>query len=103
MQLPGEQTPLDFMPIIPFTPANRNNMVGWLAGRSDGEGYGSLVAYDFPQSRVIDGPPQIEARSRANCSTGLPRSSTLTSGTPPKAGRARRGGVSKPSSARSMS
>jgi uncharacterized protein len=66
MQLPGEQTPLEFMPIIPFTPANRNNMVGWLAGRSDGEAYGSLVAYNFPQSRVIDGPLQIEARIDQN-------------------------------------
>ena len=66
MQLPGDQTPLEFMPIIPFTPANRNNMVGWIAGRSDGEAYGSLVAYNFPQSRVIDGPLQIEARIDQN-------------------------------------
>ena len=66
MQLPGEETTLEFMPIIPFTPANRNNMDGWLAGGSDGDAYGSVVAYNFPQSRVIDGPLQIEARIDQN-------------------------------------
>lgn len=62
MQLPGEQKQNEFALILPFTPANRNNMIGWMAGRSDGENYGKLLAYNFPKSRLIDGPLQIEAR-----------------------------------------
>lgn len=66
MQLPGEQAKTEFTLILPFTPANRNNMIGWMAGRSDGEDYGKLLAYDFPKSRLIDGPLQIEARIDQN-------------------------------------
>jgi uncharacterized membrane protein (UPF0182 family) len=66
MQLPGEQIANEFVEILPFTPANRNNMIGWMAGRSDGDAYGSLLVYDFPKSRLIDGPLQIEARIDQN-------------------------------------
>jgi uncharacterized membrane protein (UPF0182 family) len=66
MQLPGEQKKDEFVLILPFTPANRNNMIGWIAGRCDGENYGKLVAYNFPKSRLIDGPLQIEARIDQN-------------------------------------
>ncbi len=66
MQLPGEQTRNEFALILPFTPANRNNMIGWMAGRSDGDEYGKLLAYNFPKSRLIDGPLQIEARIDQN-------------------------------------
>lgn len=66
MQLPGEQVRNEFALILPFTPANRNNMIGWMAGRSDGENYGKLLAYNFPKSRLIDGPLQIEARIDQN-------------------------------------
>ncbi len=66
MQLPGEQQKNEFVLILPFTPANRNNMIGWMAGRSDGENYGKLLVYNFPQSRLIDGPVQIEARIDQN-------------------------------------
>lgn len=66
MQLPGEQAGNEFVEILPFTPANRNNMIGWIAGRSDGDAYGSLIAYNFPKSRLIDGPLQIEARIDQN-------------------------------------
>ncbi|MGI9066236.1 MAG: UPF0182 family membrane protein [Pyrinomonadaceae bacterium] len=66
MQLPEEKATNEFVLILPFTPANRNNMIGWLAGRSDGENYGKLVAYNFPRGRVIDGPVQIEARIDQN-------------------------------------
>ncbi|HWT00325.1 MAG TPA: UPF0182 family protein [Pyrinomonadaceae bacterium] len=62
MQLPGEDVQNEFVEIVPFTPANRNNMIGWMAGRSDGEAYGRLLAYNFPRSRLVDGPLQIEAR-----------------------------------------
>lgn len=66
MQLPGEQVSNEFALILPFTPSNRNNMIGWMAGRSDGENYGKLLAYNFPKSRLIDGPLQIEARIDQN-------------------------------------
>ena len=62
MQLPGEQQKNEFVMILPFTPSKRNNMIGWMAGRSDGENYGKLLVYNFPKSRLIDGPVQIEAR-----------------------------------------
>jgi len=66
MQLPGEQKKNEFVLILPFTPASRNNMIGWLAGRCDGENYGKLLVYNFPKSRLIDGPLQIEARIDQN-------------------------------------
>lgn len=66
MQLPGEAQRNEFVLILPFTPANRNNMIGWMAGRSDGENYGKLLVYNFPKSRLIDGPVQIEARIDQN-------------------------------------
>jgi len=66
MQLPGEQQRNEFVLILPFTPASRNNMIGWMAGRSDGDHYGKLVVYNFPESRLIDGPVQIEARIDQN-------------------------------------
>ncbi|HKY42148.1 MAG TPA: UPF0182 family protein, partial [Pyrinomonadaceae bacterium] len=65
-QLPGEQQKNEFVLILPFTPANRPNMIGWMAGRSDGENYGKLLVYNFPESRLIDGPVQIEARIDQN-------------------------------------
>ena len=65
MTLPGESG-LEFVEILPFTPANRNNMIGWIAARSDGEHYGTAVVYDFPKTRLIDGPQQIEARIDQN-------------------------------------
>src|SRR5262245_12774936 len=61
MTLPGE-TGVEFVEILPFTPGNRNNLIGWLAGRSDGDKYGTLVAYNFPKNKLIDGPLQVEAR-----------------------------------------
>jgi uncharacterized protein len=65
MKLPGG-TAEEFVEILPFTPANRNNLIGWIAGRSDGENYGTAVVYDFPKTRLIDGPQQIEARIDQN-------------------------------------
>ena len=65
MNLPGESG-LEFVEILPFTPANRNNMIGWIAARSDGEHYGTAVVYDFPKTRLVDGPQQIEARIDQN-------------------------------------
>ena len=65
MKLPGESG-VEFVEILPFTPANRNNLIGWIAGRSDGEHYGTSVVYDFPKTKLVDGPLQIEARIDQN-------------------------------------
>ncbi|HEX4598051.1 MAG TPA: UPF0182 family protein [Burkholderiaceae bacterium] len=65
MTLPGERA-IEFIEILPFTPANRNNLIGWIAGRSDGEHYGQALVFDFPKTKLIDGPLQIEARIDQN-------------------------------------
>src|SRR5579859_7347855 len=65
MKLPGESGE-EFVEILPFTPANRNNLIGWIAGRSDGEHYGTSVVYNFPKTKLVDGPLQIEARIDQN-------------------------------------
>jgi uncharacterized membrane protein (UPF0182 family) len=65
MKLPGESS-AEFIEILPFTPANRNNLIGWFAGRSDGVHYGTAIVYDFPKTKLVDGPMQIEARIDQN-------------------------------------
>jgi uncharacterized protein len=52
----------EFLQILPFTPANRDNMIAWLAGGSDGDNYGKLMLYEFPKQELVFGPSQIEAR-----------------------------------------
>ncbi|TVP64259.1 MAG: UPF0182 family protein [Leptolyngbya sp. LCM1.Bin17] len=52
----------EFLQILPFTPANRDNMISWLAGGSDGDNYGRLLLYEFPKQELVFGPTQIEAR-----------------------------------------
>jgi uncharacterized membrane protein (UPF0182 family) len=62
MRLPGE-TDETFALIMPFTPQGRQNMVGWMAARSDiGAGYGQLVSYEFPSGQNVDGPSQVFSR-----------------------------------------
>ena len=61
MNLPGEEKE-EFVLLIPFTPANKPNLVAWLAARSDGDNYGKLKAFLFPKDRQVYGPSQIEAR-----------------------------------------
>jgi uncharacterized membrane protein (UPF0182 family) len=65
MKLPDE-TGMEFVEILPFTPANRNNLSGWIGGRSDGAHYGTAVVYNFPKNKLVDGPLQIEARIDQN-------------------------------------
>src|SRR5207302_5842615 len=66
MQLPGEKQGVEFVEILPFTPSNRNNMIGWIAGRCDGDAYGSLLAYNFPKSRLRSEEHTSELQSREN-------------------------------------
>jgi uncharacterized membrane protein (UPF0182 family) len=61
MRLPGEQEE-EFVLIMPFNPANRNNTVAWLAARSDGDNYGRLLAFRFPTETLVFGPSQVESR-----------------------------------------
>jgi uncharacterized membrane protein (UPF0182 family) len=61
MDLPGGDRP-EFTLILPFTPTNRDNMIAWMAARSDGSNYGKLLLYEFPKQELIYGPRQIEAR-----------------------------------------
>ncbi len=61
MKLPGDARP-EFILMLPFTPSNRDNMIGWLAARSDEPNYGKLLVYKYPKDTVIFGPFQIETR-----------------------------------------
>jgi len=61
MRLPDEEKE-EFLLMLPFTPVNKNNTIGWLAARCDGENYGKLLAYYFPKERLVYGPSQIENR-----------------------------------------
>jgi uncharacterized membrane protein (UPF0182 family) len=61
MRLPGESD-AEFLLILPFTPANKDNLIAWLAARSDGERRGQLLVYKLPKDKLTYGPSQIEAR-----------------------------------------
>ena len=61
MQLPGHED-LDFIQILPFTPANRENMIAWLAAQNDPDKYGEKLVYRFGKDSLVFGPKQIEAR-----------------------------------------
>ncbi len=61
MRLPGEKLE-EFVLLIPFNPSKKDNMIAWMAARSDGDHYGKLIAYTFPKQKLIYGPRQIDAR-----------------------------------------
>ncbi len=52
----------EFILMLPFTPKNRQVMIGWIAGMSDGENYGRFLAYKFPKERRVIGPQQVETK-----------------------------------------
>jgi len=60
-RLPGSERP-EFVLFVPMTPAGgeRNNMVGWIAGRADAPDYGKLRVLTFPRDRPIAGPLNVE-------------------------------------------
>ncbi len=60
-KLPGEEE-LQYLLISPLTPSNRDNMIAWMAAKSDFPEYGQVVVYELPKERLIQGPTQIEAR-----------------------------------------
>jgi uncharacterized protein len=62
MRLPGESDE-SFVLILPFTPLERQNMVSWLAAKSDpGPDYGDIVSFEFPSGVNVDGPTQVFSR-----------------------------------------
>jgi hypothetical protein len=61
LRLPGE-TQNEYVLTQPFTPNTKDNLIAWLAARSDGENYGQLIVYRFPKQGLVFGPLQIEGR-----------------------------------------
>ena len=61
MKLPGEKRE-EYILLLPFTPAKRDNLAAWVTARCDGPHYGKIIAYTFPRDRLIYGPKQIDAR-----------------------------------------
>ncbi|HEY5680521.1 MAG TPA: UPF0182 family protein [Pseudomonadales bacterium] len=60
-ELPGSDE-AEFVLILPFTPKNRQVLIGWVAALSDGENYGRFIAYKFPKERRVLGPQQVETK-----------------------------------------
>ena len=65
VRLPGEPQ-AEFLQMLPMVPSQRQNMIAWLAARSDPPDYGKLIVYEFPKDKLVYGPFQIEARINQN-------------------------------------
>lgn len=61
LPLPGSSEP-EYLLILPFSPATKNNMISWLAARNDPAHYGQLIVYELPKQELVFGPIQIEGR-----------------------------------------
>ncbi len=61
LKLPGEDKE-EFVLMTTFTPLHKDNMISWLAARTDGENYGKLLLYRFPKDTLVYGPFQVEAK-----------------------------------------
>ena len=61
MKLPEEQKE-EFVLLVPYTPAKRDNLAAWFAARCDEPNYGRLLVFTFPRDRLVFGPRQIDAR-----------------------------------------
>ncbi|MBQ6089279.1 MAG: UPF0182 family protein, partial [Firmicutes bacterium] len=64
-KLPGESK-AEFFNSVPFTPRSKQNMTALMIARNDGDSYGQLVPYQFPKSKTVYGPEQIEAQIDQN-------------------------------------
>jgi uncharacterized protein len=65
VRLPGEAQ-AEFLQMLPMVPSQRQNMIAWLAARSDQLDYGKLIVYEFPKEKLVYGPFQIEALINQN-------------------------------------
>jgi len=79
-KLPGEKS-AEFFNSIAFTPKSKQNMTALMVARNDGENYGELVLYQFPKSKTIYGPEQIEAQIDQNTEISKEFSLWSSSGT----------------------
>jgi uncharacterized membrane protein (UPF0182 family) len=61
VKLPEEEKE-EFLLMLPYTPSQKDNMIGWLAARSDLPHYGNLLVYKLSKEKLAYGPMQIEAR-----------------------------------------
>jgi hypothetical protein len=60
-EMPESDNP-EFILMLPFTPKNRQVLIGWIAGMSDPENYGRFLAYKFPKERRMLGTQQVETK-----------------------------------------
>lgn len=61
MKLPGEEA-AEFIQMLPFTPARKDNLASWMVAQSDGDNYGRMIVFQFPKQKVVFGPRQIVGR-----------------------------------------
>ncbi len=61
--VPGGRGSEEFLLMSPLAPAKREgqNILGWMCARCDGDHYGELVLYRFPQQVSVNGPSQVIA------------------------------------------
>ncbi|MGA2630760.1 MAG: UPF0182 family protein [Terriglobia bacterium] len=52
----------EFILMVPFTPARKDNMIAWMAARCDEPNYGKVLVFTFPKQKLIYGPQQVESR-----------------------------------------
>ena len=57
-----ESNELEFVLILPFTPKDKQVLIGWIAGMCDPGNYGKFLAYKFPKEKRIIGPQQVETK-----------------------------------------
>lgn len=75
MKLAGVGEKEEFILMLPFTPARKENLIAWMSARCDPPNYGKLLVYRFPKQRLVYGPQQIE--SRINQDTEIAKELTL--------------------------
>src|SRR5437899_10301355 len=59
MRLPGEKKE-EFILLTLYNPRRRDNMIAWLAARSDTPNYGKLLVYALPKNKLVFGPRQFD-------------------------------------------
>jgi hypothetical protein len=59
--LPNQDRP-EFMLLLPFTPRTKDNLIGLMVGRCDGDNLGDLVVLQLSKQQLIFGPMQIDAQ-----------------------------------------
>ena len=59
--VPGETEP-EFLLMLPFTPRAKDNLIGWMAARCDGDKLGELLFFHLSKQQLVFGPNQIESR-----------------------------------------